>query len=257
MDIDILSLTGLIIIIAYVFAGIVDAVCGGGGLITVPVLMSVGMPPHMVVGTNLCTLLPGIWTSVYEFGKAGKINWKIGKMAVPAAIVGAALGSRLNLIMSDHYLKIVMVILIPVLAVFSVINRDIGEEDHSDELTHRQTVAGAVIIGFVVAVYHGFYGPASGMFYLIAFAGILKTDAVTANGITRLIFAFTNVITTIVFGMSGQLVWSVVLTGMVGYTIGNVIGSRLAIRKGAGIIRPVYYCVLAGLMIKMVTSLLA
>ncbi len=257
MDIDILSLTGLLVITAYVFAGIVDAVCGGGGLITVPTLMSVGLPPHMVVGTNLCTLVPGTWAALYEYAKAGKVNWKIGKIAVPAAIVGAALGSKLNLILSDRYLQIVMVILLPVLAIFSILKKDVGEEDHSSELSDRQIVIGAIVIGFVIAVYHGFYGPASGMFYLIAFAGVLKTDAVTANGIARLIFAFTNIITTVVFGMSGQVVWSIVFTGMVGYIIGNIIGSRLAISRGAGIIRPIYYCVLAGLMIKLVTSLLA
>ena len=257
MTFEILSGAGILVLAAYIFGGIADAVCGGGGLITVPALMSIGLPAHMVVGTNHCSMLPGCWTSCIEYGKAGKVDFKLGLCAVPFALVGALIGARLNLILDDRYLRIIMIVLIPILAIFSILKRDINDEDNSDSVPIKKQRIGVCCIAFIVSIYHAFYGPASGIFYMISFATLLKCGAVKANGMSRFILACVNIMTTIIYSMSGNVIWKMVIVAMVGYTIGNYAGARIAISKGAKVIKPLYYCVLAGLMVKLVLSLLS
>ena len=257
MEFNIISTMGLIVLVAYLFGGIVDSVCGGGGLITVPALMATGMPAHMVVGSNQCSMIFGAWTSFIEYAKAGKFNKKVGFIALPFALVGALVGSKLNLILDDRYLRIVMIALIPILAIFSFLKRNISDEDRSDEVSGDKIIVGAALIGFFVSVYHAFYGPASGVFFLVGFISVLKCDAVAANGIGRFILSCINLLTSVVYAMSGNVLWKLVPVATIGYMVGCYIGSKLAITKGAKIVRPLYYCVLTGLMIKLVLSIVS
>jgi len=251
----ILSSTGIIAFFAYLFGGVVDAVCGGGGLITVPALMSLGMPAHMVVGTNHCSAIFGCFTSAHEYSVAGKIDKKAAFTALPFALVGALIGVKLNLVLDERYLQILMIFLVPALAIFSLVRKDVGEEDHSDEVVGRSRTIRCALIGLIVTIYHSFYGPASGVFFLLSFVNLLKFDAVKANGTTRLLLACINVLTAIAYFTSGNLCWKAVIVGTMGYIFGNYIGARIAIFKGARIIKPLYYCVMAGLMVKLLLDL--
>ena len=159
-----------IVFITYFIGGIVDAVCGGGGLITLPVLFAIGVPAHIAVGTNQTSILPGVITSVVKFHKSGKIDIKNAIYAVPFGLIGGFAGARLNLLVSEWYLQVILLILIPVLAVFSVLKPNVGTEDRSKENTRRRTIILSAVIGFSVGAYHAFYGPASGTFYMLAFA---------------------------------------------------------------------------------------
>lgn len=255
-DFTIISMAGLIVFAAAFFGGIVDSVCGGGGLIIVPSLMAIGMPPHMVVGTNQCGAIIGCWASFAEYAKAGKIDMKTGRLALPFALAGAFIGSRLNLVIDEKYLQILMIVLVPVLAFISIVKRDVGEEDRSGELSKARKIAGAAGIGLLVSAYHAFYGPASGIFYLMGFAYILKFDAVRANGLGRFMLACIDLISSTVYAIWGCICWKAVAVYTVSYMAGSIIGSRIAISKGSKAIRPLYYCVLAGLMIKLVIDLL-
>lgn len=255
-DLTILSLSGLVVFGAAFFGGIVDSVCGGGGLIIVPSLMAIGMPPHMVVGTNQCGAIVGCWASFVEYAKAGKIDMKICKMILPFALVGAFFGSRLNLVLDEKFLQILMIVLVPILAVISFLNRDVGEEDRSAEISARGRFIGTAIIGLLVSAYHAFYGPASGVFYLMCFAYFLKFDAVKASGLGRFTLACIDLVSSTVYAIWGCICWKAVAVYTVAYIIGNIIGARIAITKGSKVIRPLYYCVLVGLMIKLVVDLL-
>ena len=255
-DFTIISMAGLIVFAAAFFGGIVDSVCGGGGLIIVPSLMAIGMPPHMVVGTNQCGAIVGCWASFAEYAKAGKVDMKTGRLALPFALAGAFIGSRLNLVIDEKYLQILMVVLVPALAIVSVIKRDVGEEDRSGELSRRRSIICAAAIGLLVSAYHAFYGPASGIFYLMGFSFFMKFDAVRANGLSRFMLACIDLVSSAVYAIWGCICWKAVLVYTVSYMAGSVIGARIALSKGSGIIRPLYYCVLAGLMIKLVIDLL-
>lgn len=247
-----ISKTLVFLSIVYLCAGIVDAVCGGGGLFTVPALMSVGLPAHMVVGTNQCSLILGNVTSIYKYAKSGNINYRIALMALPFTILGAIIGAKLNLIMSERYLQIVMVVLLPVLAVFSFFKRDIGNEDHSAELSKQQQFIGAALIGFFISAYHAFYGPASGLFFMMLFCIVTKLDVLKANGVTKVILLLACTTSGIEYALSGNVYWQAVIFNSITYIIGNYIGASLAISKGAKVVKPAFYSMLAILFIKLI-----
>lgn len=248
----IISAAALIVFAAYFLAGIIDAVCGGGGLITVPVLMTLGMPPHMVVGTNQCTVLPGCVVALYKYQKTGNMDFKTALISLPPALIGAFIGARLNMLVSDRYIRMLMLVLIPVLAIISLVKKNMGEEDLSDTISAGKKAAVALAIGFFVSAYHAFYGPGSGMLYMISYAMFLKYDLIKANGITRFVLACVSVVSSVTYAVGGYVNYHVLLVAIAAYMIGNYLGAAVAVRKGAGFVRPVYYAVLAGLFVKLI-----
>ena len=252
-----ISKTLIFLSLVYLCAGIVDAVCGGGGLFTVPALMSVGLAPHMVVGTNQCSLILGNITSIYKYARSGNINYRIALMALPFTLVGAVIGAKLNLIMSERQLQIVMIVLIPILAVFSFFKRDIGNEDHSDELPARKLFISTALIGLVVSAYHAFYGPASGLFFLLLFCAVTKLDVLKSNGVTKIILFVACLTSGATYALSGNVYWPAVFLDSITYIIGNYIGSTLAIHKGAKIVKPAFYVMLVFLFIKLILDFYA
>ena len=256
-DITILSMSTLIIFGGYFFGGIVDAISGGGGLIMVPALMATGMPPHLVVGTNQLSAIAGCGTALYRYAKSGNFDFRAARMALPFTLIGAVLGSRLNLILSEHYLQLVMVVLLPVLAAVSFAKRDFSDEDHSAEVSRRRMIIGTAAVGLIVGTYHAFYGPASGMFFLTGFAMVLRCGMLKANGNARFQLVACNLLAGIIYALSGYFCWKAILICTCGYLLGNWIGAGLATRNGARFIRPVYYVVLTALFIKLIADLVA
>ncbi len=246
-------LSGACLIVCFVFfiGGIVDATCGGGGLVIVPGLLAVGMPPHTTVGTNQFAQLFGTTTALIKYHRSGNINWNIAFMSAPFALIGAFVGARLNLLISEHYLQIVMLALMPVLLMFSIVAKP-GEDDKSDTVSKGRMFIGAALIGLVVGGYHAFYGPASGLFFVIAYTTVTKLDMLKANGIARFELILANIVGGSIYAFADNMCWKAIIPATIAYIGGNYLGASLAISKGAKFIRPIYYCVLAGLFIKLI-----
>ncbi len=244
----------LVVFVAYFFGGVVDSVCGGGGLIMLPALLAVGVPAHIAVGTNQVSILPGIATSVAKFHKSGKIDIKNAVYAVPFGIIGGFVGAKLNMLVSEWYLQILLMVLIPVLAAVTIFKPNVGTEDRSQDNSRRKMIVMSAVIGFVVGTYHAFYGPASGTFYMLAFAMLLNYDLVTANGNTRFVTLFVSVVSSVTYALSGCVNWMYVLAAIPAYVLGNYLGVSLAITKGAKFVRPMFYVILVLLFIKLVND---
>ena len=246
----------VIVFITYFIGGIVDAVCGGGGLITLPVLFAIGVPAHIAVGTNQTSILPGVVTSVVKFHKSGRIDIKNTIYAVPFGLVGGFAGAKLNLLVSEWYLQVILLILIPFLVIFSILKPGVGAEDRSKENSKKKTVLLSAVIGFAVGTYHAFYGPASGTFYMLAFSAFLKYDLVTATGNSSFVTMFVSIISSLTYALSGCVQWFYVLLAVPAYALGNYVGASLAISKGAKFVRPMYYGILVLLFIKLIKDLI-
>lgn len=255
-EFTILSLSCLLVCCAFFVGGVVDATCGGGGLIIVPGLLAIGMPAHMAVGTNQFSAIFGTVTALYKYNQSGNVNWRIAFYSAPFALVGAFLGARLNLLISEHYLQIVMLVLIPVLAVVSLINTKAGEEDKSADLPKSRVFIAAALIGLVVGGYHAFYGPASGMFFVIAYTFMCKLDMLKANGIARFELIVANIVAGSTYAFHDNMCWKAIIPATLAYILGNYIGATIAIKQGTKFIRPVYYCVLVLLFIKLIHDFL-
>ena len=252
MNVDLFSLQALLCCLAFFFAGIVDSITGGGGLVTIPVMLATGIPVHYITGTNQCSAWIGSGVASYKFVRSGNIHLRSAFITLPFAIIGSYIGARLNLIVPDRYLKVFMLVTIPIIAAFIFSNKQLGEEDHSDEQSTMAIVLWSVFIGLVLGGYQGFYGPGSGLFFMLAYAACLKLDLVKATGNTRFVIAIASIASVFAYASSGNVIWNLAIILNVFYIIGSYLGAVLVIRNGARIIRPIMICVVGLLIIKIV-----
>lgn len=237
---------------AYFAAGIIDSVCGGGGLLTIPALITAGVPVHCIAGTNQWSALAGNVTSIYKYGKSGNVSFNSGIIAAVAAILGGFAGAELNIIIPAKYLKTVMIALIPVMAVLIMVKKDFGKDDRSQDMPRAKLIIYSCLTGLAVGAYQGFYGPGAGTLYMLAFAFLIKLNLVKASGTARFTSLFAAISSSITYAFSGFVTWRIVLVATVFNTVGNYIGAGLAIKNGAKIIRPLLFAVIALLFITII-----
>lgn len=248
-------MTIAVISAAFFLAGIIDAVSGGGGLLTLPTFLLLGFPVHLIAGTNQCSCCAGSLISLGRFAKSGRIYWKTAAIAAPVSLLGSILGARLNLIIPERYLQIVMIVILPIAATVLLLKRDFGLENRADELTRAQQIAVALFIGLVWGTYIGFYGAGGGTFILLSFALLNKLDLITASGNTKVCSSVASVSAAVTYACSGAVVWQVVLPAALLNLLGNYIGAGLALHKGAKVIRPMFLVVLLMLLVRLTVSL--
>lgn len=254
MEIEISTI--VILSMAFFFAGIIDAVSGGGGLLTLPTFMLVGFPTHFIAGTNQCSCLFGSATALYRFVKSGKIYWFTAIISAVTAVIGSVFGAMLNLIIPEKYLQMIMLIILPIVTVMILVNREFGQENQIDTLTKKQLAFRAVLIGLIWGAYTGFYGAGGGTFILLSFALFTRLDLISASGNTKVCSTAASLTATITYALSGAVVWQVALCAMVFNMVGSYLGANLALKKGANVIRPMFMFVLVLLFARLIVTVL-
>ena len=255
MNFELLSLQSLACCLAFFFAGIVDSITGGGGLITIPVMLAAGIPVHFITGTNQCSAWVGTGVAAFKYLRSGNIHIKSALITLPFAIAGSYLGARLNLMVPDYWLKIFMLATVPIIAVFVFMNKKLGEDDRADEKSTISIVLWSALIGIVLGGYQGFYGPGAGVFYMLAYVYFLKLNLVRATGNTRFVIAVAFITSVLTYAASGAVIWNLAVAAAVFNIGGSYLGAALAIKNGAKIIRPVLLCVVALLVLKLVVDI--
>lgn len=246
----------LMIVCPLVFlGGLIDAVAGGGGLITLPAYLLAGLPPHLASGTNKCGNAFGTILSTIRFLKHGNIHIPSALCGGAMALLGAWLGAQLNMIMPEQFLYYIMLAAVPAMAVFLMFKRDFGTENRSSELPFSRLLILAGCIGLAVGTYDGFFGPGSGTFLMIAFTSLCKFDLLTASGNTKVANSASNIASLATFAMSGQVLWAVGIPAALCGIAGNYVGSGIAIKGGAKVIRPMFIVVLGLLILRLVTDM--
>lgn len=225
-------------------AGIVDAIAGGGGLITLPAYLALGIPPHSAVATNKCSSTFGTLLSTFRFMRGKRIHYVAAGASAAAALVGSPLGAMLNLYLDEKYLQYILLIAIPVIAVLVLRKKDFGTEDTTDRLPRRKLVLSAVCTGFCVGMYDGFLGPGTGSFLILIYTGLIGFDLVTASGNAKVVNAAANVAAFLTYALHGTILWQFGVPALFFGLAGNWIGSGLALKKGQKIIRPLFFIVL-------------
>lgn len=238
-------------------AGFVDAIGGGGGLISLPAYILAGLPPHMAVATNKLSSACGTALATGRFIKHKLVDIKLAIPSVICAMVGSFIGAKLSLLTDERILEIA---LLPVLciAAFFVLNKKLFGTDIPDEqlLLNRRTYVVVSLSALFIGCYDGFYGPGTGTFLIIAFAVFAKIAVKRANTQSKIINLTTNITSLVVFILGGQIVWALGIAAAICNMGGSFIGSSLALTKGDKVIRPVILFVLALLAIKVVGSLI-
>lgn len=256
MDLVFPAVTWPVLCTAFFLAGALDAISGGGGLITMPAFLAIGFPAHYISGTSICAGCPGSVIAFGKFAASGKVDWRSAVPAVPTAILGSLLGAKLNLFLPDEILEKIMIILVPIVAVMMLCNKNMGEEDLSGRFSKEQLLVRSALIGLVVGCYHGFYSVGAGMFYILAFALVNKMELTMASGNAKLSVIAANISGLLTYAFSDAVVWKLALPAMLFNIVGNYLGARLALSKGAKIIRPMFYVVMILLMLMIAVRLI-
>lgn len=234
------------------FASFVDAIAGGGGLISLPAYMVTGMPAHMVIGSNKFSAAVGTAIATVRFIKSGNLHLRVALETAAFAFLGSVLGAQIALHVSDYYLRIAMMVLLPCVALFVLFNRkQMGDDSRFEQLSRWRVFFGMAAVGVYLGLYDGFFGPGTGTFLIIAFTTVLGFDLKRACGNTKIVNLTTNVAALLVFVQAGQVYYEVAVPAALCSVAGNWLGSGLAIRKGAKFVRPVMIFVLCLLLIKI------
>lgn len=245
--------TVLFLIVAGFISAFIDSTVGGGGLISTPALLSLGLPVPYALGTNKVAASVGSLTSVLSFWRAGKIK-KAALALMPLSFIGSALGAYVVYLLPEKLMKNVIVALLVLVAVYTYRRKDWGDTGTVQQLGVR-TLFGAFIMALAIGFYDGFFGPGTGSFLIFGFL-YLGYDFVTAAGNAKALNFASGVGALVSFAISGTIVWSYGVIMALAMIAGAVCGSRMAIKKGASYVRPLYLLVTTLLIGKQVYEIL-
>jgi len=238
-------------------AGFVDSVAGGGGLISLPAYMLVGLPAHLASGTNKVANGVGTAISVYKYSKSGNIRLKMALPAAAGALAGSALGARLALMINAEALKVVILCALPVMAAVILLKRDFGAEEREPKKSlARWTLPLCVLIGLVIGCYDGMIGPGTGTLMILAFTAVTGVDLLTASGCAKVANLASNIAAAAVWIAKGQVLWELAGPAAVCSILGNYAGSRFAIKGGAKRVRALLMIVLMLIFVKIICDML-
>jgi uncharacterized protein len=217
--------------------GFIDAIAGGGGLITVPALLWVGLPPQIALGTNKLQSSCGTTLAVIRNTRAGLIGWRSLRLAVVVTFFAAALGTWAVTRLDQDVLKRIVPALLIAIAIYTAANPGLGERTRPARIG---AVAFAVLFGVTLGFYDGFFGPGTGSFWMLACVLTLGQDLRAATGTTKALNLASNVASLLTFAFAGCLRGDVGIAMIAGQLVGARIGSGLVVTRGARIIRPIF-----------------
>lgn len=233
---------------AGVVAGFVDAIAGGGGLLTVPALLSAGLPPEVALGTNKLQSSCGTALATWNYARAGLVPWRRWLPVMGLVFLAAAAGAATVVGMDPRWLRRVIPVALGAVALYTAFKPDLGSEPRPARMSPR--VFGGVF-GVVLGFYDGFLGPGTGSFWMMACVLGQGMDLRGATGVTKAMNLTSNVASLVWFLRAGTVHYGIGFVMAAGQLIGAYLGSRLAIRSGARVIRPVFLAVVLALAAKL------
>lgn len=252
-------LSQLFIICPLIFiGGVIDAIGGGGGLITLPAYMIAGLPVHFAIGTNKVSSAMGTSVALTKFMLDGYMPLKLALVGIVCALTGSSLGAKTALLINEKVLKVMMLFILPVTAFYVFKSKNIlaNEEHGSQDIITSRVYAICVLVALSMGFYDGFYGPGAGTFMLLLMAGAARLSVQKANGITKAINLATNVAALGVYFTEGKVILPVGLAAGFFSIAGNYIGARFFERGGSKAVRPVIFIVLSLFFVRVIYDLI-
>ena len=232
------------------FAGLIDSVAGGGGLISLPATLLAGVPPQMALGTGKFMASMGTAASFLTYARSGVVAWRVAAVGAGFSLIGSILGSRTVLFIDNAVLGKVILVLLPLAALLTFMPIRSPREGKSvgTFALYAVTPLLCACIGF----YDGFFGPGTGSFMLLGLHCLLGLGLVTSSATAKAFNLASNVSSLIVFIVSGKIYYFAALPMALANVAGNIVGSRLALRKGPTVIRRMLFVSLGLLFISLV-----
>lgn len=236
--------------VAGFLASFVDSIAGGGGLISVPAYMLAMPNAHFALGTNKFSATTGSLTSMLKFARSGKVNFKVLKFIAPFTLIGAVLGVNTVLQVDQKLLSSLVLVLILFVGVYSLFSKNIGLNNTFEKITTKNIILG-IVLGFSLGFYDGFFGPGTGSFLIFGLIYIFGFDFVNASGNAKVLNFVSNISSLIMFAIHGRINYLYGIPVAVFMIIGARFGTKLALNKGAKLIKPIFVVMSLGVAVKM------
>lgn len=230
-------------------AGFVDAVAGGGGLISLPAYYLAGLPPVLAAGTNKLSACLGTLAASSSFMRGRQIIWRCALPAALGALPGSWLGTRVLQLIPEETLRWLVILAIPLVA--AVVLRRRGNLQGKRRAAEAAVPWVSLGVGLGIGFYDGLVGPGTGTFLILAFTLILGMEPVQASGSAKIVNLASNVAALSSLAFSGWVLWGLGLPAAAFAIAGNMLGAGMTIRRGTGFIRKMLLCVLGLLLAKM------
>jgi uncharacterized protein len=220
-------------------ASIVDAIAGGGGLISLPAYLLFGIPPQMALGTNKFSGTASSMTSSYHYFRYGKTNSQLLKYLIPFTLLGSSLGVAIVLRINQQTLRIILSFLIFSMGIYSFFSKKMGEKNCFTGITTSNLILGS-IFAFLLGFYDGFFGPGVGSLLLFMFIKLFHYDFLNASGNAKVLNFISNITSLVLFAMNGKIVYLYAIPVSIFMILGAITGSKIAYLKGSKIIKPAF-----------------
>lgn len=230
-------------------AGTVDAVAGGGGLITLPALLGVGLPVPLALGSNKLGSICGTASATWSFARRGQVDLRECKLGIACALLGAGLGAATVRQIDSSLLARLIPWLLAAIIVYFLLRPRLGESDRHHRLGATPFY---VLFGLGLGFYDGFFGPGTGSFWTIAFVALFGHNFVKAAAHTKVMNLASNLGALILFALAGAVVLVPALSVGAGQLLGGRFGAHLALTRGARFVRPVFLTMAALVALKLV-----
>lgn len=244
------TLTIVLLALAALGAGTVDAIAGGGGLITLPALLTAGLVPHNALATNKGQSVWGSFAALIAFWRAGRVDKRQALYAFPLGFAGSFAGATLVTGIDKDALKPIVIAMLIGAALLLVVKKPAAAEDKGSRPLAAATLA------LVIGAYDGFFGPGTGTFLIVGFVALCGRSLVHASADAKVVNFASNLAALSVFAYHGLILWEVALPMAAAQLVGGVLGARLAMKGGERIVRGVVLAVSGALVVKLLLDLL-
>jgi uncharacterized membrane protein YfcA len=241
----------LLVSLASLLAGMVDAIVGGGGLILVPALFAIFPTTHpaTLFGTNKAASVWGTGMATVQFSRRVHMRWAALLPAAGVCFIASMLGAWLVTVASPQYLRRALPWILLLVLFYTLARKDLGRH-HAPRFDGPREAWVACGIGGAIGFYDGFFGPGTGSFLVFLLVRLLGYDFLNASAGAKLLNTASNLAAIALFAMKGHVWWHFVLAMALANVLGSLVGTHLALKHGAGFVRWVFVVVVSALILK-------
>jgi len=241
----------LLVTLASLLAGFVDAIVGGGGLVLLPALFAAYPTAHAATlfGTNKSASVWGTAFASVQYVRRVDLRWRTMVPAMALSFAGALAGAWLVTLIAPDFLRKLLPAVLLLVLVYTLMKKELGRH-HAPRYAGRQELLAAGTVGLLIGFYDGFFGPGTGSFFVFLFVRWLGYDFLHASAGAKLLNLSSNLSALLLFAIKGHVWWHFALTLALANIVGSLLGTRLALKHGAGFVRGVFIVVVSALILK-------
>lgn len=241
----------LLVTLASLLAGFVDAIVGGGGLVLLPALFAVfpAAPPATLLGVNKGSSVWGTAAATWTYTRRVQLRWRALGVGAALALLGSLAGAWVATAVSPDMLRRLLPLVLLAVFLYTLWRKDLGQQ-HAPRMTGWTEVAALATLGLLIGFYDGFFGPGTGSFFVFLLVRWLGYDFLHASASAKLLNTASNLAALSLFAWTGHVWWHLVAVMAVANVVGSMLGTRLALKRGTGFVRVFFMWVVGALLLK-------